>query len=266
MSSPAGRPHDVAQAAWHAVTAGKWYETQRLGDGITLIRESHIKPFFRCNIWHVRGRDCDMLVDSGMGVVSLRDHVRLVCERPLLAVASHAHFDHIGGHHEFTERAVHAAEAEILAYPSRRNTVADNWVSDEMFEILPTPNYRAADYEVQPAPATRLLREGDVVDLGDRHFEVIHLPGHSPGSIALWEQASGILFSGDVVYDGELLDNAYHSNTDHYLASMERLREIPVRTVHAGHFGSFGRDRLLQLVEEYIAGRRKPGCPSAHLE
>jgi len=245
------------------VTSGKWYETRKLDDGISLIRESHIKPDYRCNIWHVRGRDRDLLVDSGMGVVSLRDHVRLVCERPLVAVASHAHFDHIGGHHEFAERAVHAAEAEILAYPSLRNTVADTWVGDHMFTALPSPDYKALDYEVRPAPATRLLHEGDVVDLGDRHFEIIHLPGHSPGSIALWEEASGILFSGDVVYDGELLDNAYHSNIDHYLASMERLREIPARTVHAGHFASFGRERLLVLIDEYVAGRRATGCPSS---
>lgn len=235
---------------------------ERLDDGITRIRETHIKPFYRCNIWHVRGRDRDLLVDSGMGVVSLREHVRLVCERPLLAVGSHAHFDHIGGHHEFEQRAIHAAEAEILAHPSPHNTVAENWVSDDMFVTPPFPGYRAADYRVRPAPATLLLAEGDIVDLGDRHFEVIHLPGHSPGSIALWEAAAGILFSGDVVYDGELLDNAYHSSPEDYVASMERLREMPVRTVHAGHFASFGQDRMLALIDDYVGGRRAPGCPS----
>ena len=202
-----------------------------------------------------------MLIDSGMGAVSLRDNVRLVCERPLIAVGSHCHFDHIGGHYEFGERAVHAAEAEILAYPSRRNTVADTWVSDDMFTTRPSENYRAADYQVRPAPATRLLRDGDSVDLGDRHFEIVHLPGHSPGSIALWEEATGVLFSGDVVYDGELLDNAYHSDVGDYLASMERLRGIPARTVHAGHYDSFGRERLSVLIDDYVAGKRKQGCP-----
>ena len=56
------------------------------------------------------------------------------------------------------------------------------------------------------APATTLLCDGDVVDLGDRAFEVLHLPGHSPGSIGLWEPATGVLFSGDAIYDGPLLD------------------------------------------------------------
>lgn len=243
------------------VSADCWYETRRLDDGVTLIRESHVKPFYRCNIWHVRGRDRDMLVDSGMGVVSLRDHVRLVCERPLIAVGSHTHFDHIGGHYEFAERAVHAAEAEILAHPSRRNTVADRWVGDDMFGAVPHDGCRAADYEIRPAPATRLLRDGDVIDLGDRHFEVLHLPGHSPGSIALWEAASGLLFSGDVAYEGELLDDCYHSCVEDYLASMERLRAIPARLVHAGHFASFGRARLLELIDDYVAGRRRQSCP-----
>jgi hypothetical protein len=51
---------------------------------VTLISEQFIEPYYRCNIWHVRGRDRDLLVDSGMGVVSLRRQVMLVAERPLL--------------------------------------------------------------------------------------------------------------------------------------------------------------------------------------
>ena len=47
-----------------------------MGDGVTLIHEPWIKPFFRCNIWHVRGRDRDLLFDTGLGHVSLRRHVR----------------------------------------------------------------------------------------------------------------------------------------------------------------------------------------------
>ena len=45
-----------------------WYATRRVGDDVTYICEPFIKEFYRCNIWHVRGRDRDMLVDSGMGV------------------------------------------------------------------------------------------------------------------------------------------------------------------------------------------------------
>jgi glyoxylase-like metal-dependent hydrolase (beta-lactamase superfamily II) len=235
------------------VAADRWYRTRAVGDGITHIDEPNIKPFYRCNIWHVRGRDRDMLLDSGSGVVSLVAQISLLAERPVLAVASHTHFDHIGNHHEFPQRAVHAAEAEILAHPEPAKILADVYATEEMFTALPPGGFDRNAYRVAPAPATRLLGDGEVIDLGNRHFEVLHLPGHSPGSIALWEKATGILFGGDVVYDGQLLDDNYHSVVADYVRSMERLRELPVRVVHGGHMPSFGRDRLRAIIDGYLA-------------
>jgi len=236
-------------------TPETWYRTERLEDGVTHIWEPHIKPFYRCNIWHVRGRGRDLLVDSGMGVVGLRAQVPLVAERPLIAVASHTHFDHIGAHHEFAERAVHRAEAALMARPGRSETLADPYVTEEIFTALPPDRFDPAAYRVAPAPATRLLDEHDLIDLGDRHFEVLHLPGHSPGGIGLWEAASGILFAGDTVYDGPLIDDCYHSNPDDYVASMERLLDLPARVVHGGHFPSFDGRRLRQLARAYLEAK-----------
>src|SRR5262245_23011154 len=155
------------------IGADRWYETIRMADGITLIHEPWIKPFFRCNIWHVRGRDCDLLFDSGLGHVSLSRHVALVSERSLVCVASHTHFDHIGCHHEFPDRCVHRAEAGILADPRNEWTVADRYATDEMFDGMPE-GWDASKYRITPAPAGRVLQHGDMVDLGDRAFGVIH--------------------------------------------------------------------------------------------
>lgn len=235
---------------------GDWYAQQSLGDGVTLVWERQLKPFYRCNIWHVRGRDKDLLIDSGMGIRALGPHIATITDSPVLAVASHGHVDHIGGHHEFADRAVHRAEAQTLASPDRRNTIADPYLTDEMFIGVPPAGFVVTTYCVRPAPATRLLVEGDVIDLGDRVFDVLHLPGHSPGSIALWEAATGILFSGDTIYDGPLIDDFHHSVVSDYVASMERLTRIPARIVHAGHFASFGRARLLTLIDGYLARKR----------
>lgn len=234
-----------------------WYSVRRLDDDVTAISEPYIQEFYRCNIWHVRGRDRDMLVDSGMGVVSLREWVPLVTERDLIAVASHTHFDHIGCHHEFECRAVHAAEADLLASPTRENTLADPYVTDEIFDALPPEPYCSKCYAVKGAPATRILEDGDVIDLGDRRFEVIHTPGHSPGGIALYEKASEILFSGDILYDGPLIEDTYHSDGKDYIASMERLMDLPVRLVHGGHFPSFGGDRYRQLIRSWLDEKLK---------
>ena len=230
-----------------------WYATRTVEPGMTLISVPFVREFYRCNMWHVRGRDRDLLIDSGMGVVPLRRWVPLVAERPLTAVASHTHFDHVGAHHEFPDRLAHAAEADILAAPSRWATLADPYVTDDIFDRLPPAPFEATTYAVRAAPATRVVEDGDTIDLGDRRFEVIHTPGHSPGGIALWEAASGTLFSGDVVYDGPLIEDTYHSDAAQYRASMERLADLPVRVVHGGHFPSYDGARHRQIVRAWLA-------------
>jgi glyoxylase-like metal-dependent hydrolase (beta-lactamase superfamily II) len=249
--------------------AERWYEWRRIDDGITFLWEPHVVPLMRCNIWHVRGRDRDMLVDTGMGIVSLSQAAREVFDKPVTAVATHTHSDHIGSHHEFEERVVHRLEAEDLAHPytipidtaEMRGGLLDSLVKAgyrvpaRLIDALPHDGYDTASYAIPPAPPTRLVEDGSVIDIGDRHFEVLHLPGHSPGGIGLWEAATGILFSGDALYDGPLLDELPGSNIADYVKTMKRLRELPVRIVHGGHDPSFDRDRLIELADAYLKKR-----------
>lgn len=240
--------------------AKDWYSAEGLGDGITHIHEPHVAAWLRCNIWHVRGRDRDLVIDTGMGLRPLLREVAQLADRPVTAIMTHSHFDHAGGLHQFEHRCGHRAEAGIIADPTAANTVADTgYVRAETFTALPWEGFTHEDFVVRPAPLTGHLDEGDVIDLGDRVFRVFHLPGHSPGSIALYEAATETLFSGDVVYDGDLIDDLYHSDPEVLAQSHARLRELPVRTVHAGHFASFGRDRLIEILDEYRAGGRRVG-------
>ena len=251
--------------------AEKWFERRRVDDDITLLWEPHVVPLMRCNIWHVRGRDCDLMIDTGLGLASLREATRDLIDKPVLAVATHTHVDHVGGHHEFNQVLVHEAEAEALRSPSLATTLyaegafsedlvralrAANYpVKPDFITALPSEGFSLRDYRVTPAPPTRLVAEGDEVDTGDRRFEVLHLPGHSPGSIGLWEARSGILFSGDCIYDGALLDTLDHSDVEAYKESLARLKELPVSVVHAGHEPSFGRARLHELIDAYLNSR-----------
>ena len=225
-------------------------------------------PLLRCNVWHVRGRDRDLVIDTALGLAPLAHLVEHELGHGVLAVATHSHSDHVGGMHEFAERAIHRAEAADLTTPMRTTLVAEHYgdtvlgpYRDAGYEIpelfvdaVPAAGMAMVG-EIAPAAATRVLDDGDVVDCGDRSFEVLHLPGHSPGSIGLWEAATGVLFSGDAVYDGPLLDELEGSDVDDYVATMRRLRELPVTAVHGGHEASFGRDRLVQICDTYLAGR-----------
>jgi len=242
--------------------ARDWYRASTVGEGISLIEEIHVAPWLRCNIWHVRGRDHDLIIDTGMGLRPMTAEIAQLSGRPLTAIMTHSHFDHAGGLHQFHTRCGHPEEAAIIAEPTARNTVADTgYVRAETFTALPYAGFTHTDYRVRPAPLTRLLDEGDVIDLGDRVFDVLHLPGHSPGSIALYERATQTLFSGDVIYDGALIDDLYHSDAQVLAESHARLRELPVSVVHAGHFNSFGKERLIALLDEYKAGGLRVGDP-----
>ena len=250
--------------------ADPWFVTERVDDTLTLISEPHVHPLLRCNVWHVRGRDRDLVVDTALGLAPLAPVVEHELGHPLLAVATHAHADHVGGLHEFAHRAIHEAEAATVAVAGLGTVVSEHFgeavlapyrdagydIPALMIDAVPPGGMLRVVAEIAPAPATTILREGDVVDCGDRAFEVLHLPGHSPGSIGLWEAATGILFSGDAVYDGPLLDHLDGSDLDAYVATMERLRALPVTVVHGGHEPSFGRDRLVQLCDAYLAAHR----------
>ena len=250
--------------------SGDWFARERVGDHIWHLWEPFADPFVRCNIWFVRGRDRALLVDTGLGVVSLHEAARDLFGQPTLALATHYHFDHTGSLHEFTDRLAHRAGVPYLATPGaiggglrRRDFSAasvDGYraagydVPEDLLLARPAPDFDPGTYSVTPCTPTRILDDGDIVDLGDRAFEVMHLPGHSPDSIGLYEAASGTLFSGDAVYDGPLLDGSPDSDVAAYVATMRRLRALPVEVVHGGHEASFGRERLVELCDAYIAG------------
>lgn len=250
--------------------AERWFEWEHLADGVTRLWEPHVIRVEQCNVWHVRGRERDLLIDTGMGITSLRTAAQELFDKPLTAVATHTHVDHVGSMHEFSERIVHEAEAQELARAAENFSLLRSDHPVQFIQSLERAGYEVGasfvtavprgDFDLRhlarPAsPATRLVREGDLIDLGNRVFEVLHLPGHSPGSIGLWEAASGILFSGDAIYDGPLLDEIEGSDIPAYVATMRRLERFAARVVHGGHDPSFDGARLQQLAREYLRRR-----------
>ena len=91
-----------------------WFARDEIDEGILRITEPHVDPFLRANLYLVRGRERDLLVDTGLGLASLRKELTGLFDRPVVAVATHRHFDHTGGLHEFDEVVVHRDDAEAV--------------------------------------------------------------------------------------------------------------------------------------------------------
>jgi glyoxylase-like metal-dependent hydrolase (beta-lactamase superfamily II) len=192
----------------------------------------------------------------------------------LIAVATHTHYDHVGGMHEFSERLVHPREQASLAgegqfasllgqdFPaSWRSPVEDGThpLPAVLVDAIPFAGFDPRHYTLTPTSPTRLVDEGDEIALGNRIFEVMHTPGHSPGGTCLLDREAGVLFSGDTVYDSRLFDQLPGSDIGSYLNSIARLRSLTgIRLVCPGHDALFDGNRLGELCDAYLA-RRGPG-------
>lgn len=248
--------------------ASSWYATREVSDGLTVIWEPQVDPLLRANIWHLRGVDRTLVVDSGLGVVSLRTALPDLFDEECVLVVTHGHLDHMGSAHEFRQCWAHPAERLESPAPGtlRADRLGqllglelDSATPELLIDALPHAGYDVDGYSVRPARVTRELRDGDRIELSDRTLTVLHLPGHTPGSIALHDRSARALFSGDIVYDlaeGEcLLDELHGSDIDSYVATMHRLLALDIDIVHPGHGESFDGARLRELAGGYLALR-----------
>jgi glyoxylase-like metal-dependent hydrolase (beta-lactamase superfamily II) len=88
-----------------------------------------------------------------------------------------------------------------------------------------------------------------VVDLGDRSFEVLHVPGHTVGSICLWEAATGVVLTGDTLYVDDRL--GFDDPADGAV-SLQRLRSLPVGRALGGHGSTFDGERFLAVIDRTL--------------
>ena len=233
-----------------------WFSKDRISERLIRICEPHVHKFFQANMFHVVGKHADLVIDFGMGFANLRGDLNIPSGKPVLAVATHVHVDHVGSFHEFETRLGHAAEAAAFALMPDADTLADYFRKqpDALTAAAPAGLTPEA-YKISPAPLTRILAENDVIDIGDACYTVLHLPGHSPGSIGLLEQRTGEFFSGDAIYEGGLVDDLPGCNIEAYKVTMARLAELDVDIVHGGHGAMFGRDRLREIAVNYLSSK-----------
>ncbi|MDR6972864.1 glyoxylase-like metal-dependent hydrolase (beta-lactamase superfamily II) [Leifsonia shinshuensis] len=146
--------------------------------------------------------------------------------------------------------------AATLRGPELAHLLGADWPGMPPLLVDATPpGFDIGSYTITAATPTATLEDGDTVDLGDRRLRALHLPGHTRGSLCLFDEEAGALFSGDVIYDDILLDDLHESDVDQYVATMLRLQDLPVQTVYPGHGDPFDRARMLEIIADYLRTR-----------
>jgi glyoxylase-like metal-dependent hydrolase (beta-lactamase superfamily II) len=235
-----------------------WFAINHCENDVLQLREIWIDPYLTGNIWLMRGSERSIVIDTGTGILSPVPILNGIAQQPLTAIACNGWYDHAGGLHFFSERACHALDQDLITHPTIETSAASTYVNETMMMALPYPDFEIGAYSMQGLQPTKILAHGEIVDLGNRKLEVIHTPGITPGSMVLWEKSTGSLFTSDLLYDDPFdgVRNEEESpltyNEQQHLQSLMQIRELPVVTVYPGHFACFGRQRMLEIIDEYL--------------
>ena len=156
---------------------------------------------------------------------------------------------------------VHSKEASVISCGSNiSNFRSAAWVTPE--EILPKPfdEWRAEEYLVEPCSKVKAVEENHIFQLGGSQIQVLHLPGHSPGSIGLFRQQDGVLVTGDTVYstDEELIDWYPESSTMQMTESVQRIADLAgqVQWALPGHNDVLDQAQLIAACEYHLKSNK----------
>ena len=208
-----------------------WFTVEQIDKDTYVISEYRHWEETHCYL--LIGSKCSLLIDTGLGIENIYEEVKKLTNTPIIAIATHIHWDHIGGHKYFPTFYAHKEELEWLSgkFPLPievvRSMVIDRCDFPEGFDVN--------QYELFQGTPTKILADKDIIHLGNRSIEILHTPGHSPGHMCFWEKDRGYLFTGDLVYKDTLF--AYYPSTDPiaYLKSLEKIAVLPAKKVFPAH-------------------------------
>ncbi len=173
--------------------------------------------------------DIIALIDAGTGInfEIVKRNLNEFSIKPSdikLIINTHCHYDHAGGNRDFVqagscEVAIHESEAELLRKGDQIITLAGG-----------------LGRRLEPIEITRELNEDSQIKLGELTLEVLHTPGHTRGSISLYEPERKILFSGDTLFCNGVGRTDLPTGDGRALAnSLRKLEKLELEQLYPGH-------------------------------
>jgi hydroxyacylglutathione hydrolase len=199
----------------------------------------------------VEGSEKAMLVDTGMGFGNLSNQVKQLTNLPLVIINTHGHPDHAGGNPNFEE----------VWFPKKDFAIMQNMCTDEYRlrdlkafhgENLPQYQQLLSGMVSYKPVKWHFFSKNQVIDLGQRKFEVVEIHGHTPGSVGLINTKEKLFFTGDSIVQTPVW--LYLKNSLPFSVYRQSLisvikREKDFETIFPGHNPTLlGKDLMVDLI------------------
>ncbi|SRR5579871_33679 len=212
----------------NAPVIGRWFDdyflVQSLDESTFAIGEPR---YYQGNYSYlILGARRALLFDAGSGLRDIGPVVRSITDLPVTVIASHLHFDHVGALGRFGLTA-------MLDAPSLRARAHGSLLTLQRYEFL-----GFADRRVEPTVhVDEWWRPNSRIDLGGRRLQLLVTPGHTPTSVALYDEDRHWLFAGDFIYPGELYAFLPGASRSAYRATTQALLSMidPATRIFAAH-------------------------------
>ncbi len=233
----------------------EWYDVEAIGDGSYRIAEGVIFGSYL-----LVGDERALLIDSGAGVGDLRGLIDGLVDVPVTLLASHAHWDHVGNAAQFDDVVADERERDgDRLVPSGLAYGPADWVADWEAAGNSFPDgFDPRTFDVEPTTGVGTVSPGETIDIGGRELELFHVPGHSPGQLAVLDREAAVLYGADVVHNGHGLYVHFEGcDVRDYVNTFDRLIELRddggFETLYLSHARALAGDDL-SLLEAFRDG------------
>lgn len=206
----------------------------------------------------VIGTNKALLFDTTYGIGNLKEEVEKITNLPLIVVNSHGHMDHACGNYQFDEIYIDEDDIDLCLFHTSKVYRERNLKNAILRGVLPE-NFDQEAYLKKGSGKLLKLEKNQVFDLGNLHLEVVKIPGHTIGSIALYikEQKIMLVSDGACPYVWMFLEES--APLKDYVKSIENLLTYDFEKFLLGHgAGLMDRSfmyRLENIAKEVLSGK-----------
>ncbi len=223
-----------------------WFKTRPIADSVLMIQEplNKLAPDFlttTINMFVIHDKKEALLIDCGTGIYSIFSELMPHFEPRTIVTPfiTHNHWDHVGSLYEFDSALIHELDAKKLSEEENLDTIRldalerNEPVASDMNNPFIREAYKGESIHV---------KDGEWLQVGKLELQILHLPGHTEGSIGLWYPDEKFMFVGDTFHTGYVYAD---ENPKGFFKTLQKLDELKVGT----YFMPAHEDVLLQAKE-----------------